>query len=152
VDTLSGIAQPTAVVVVSGPTADHVVDPGIRILGEGPEGVLVPEGNVESVTLPAGEEAVGAENPLAPQGADLQTPVLSAGILDFAANWQQVAAQTLAVADLLSLVEEAGPWTWVLGSVLLVGAVEAARLRRRRQAQQAASAGWPEIIAPSGLA
>jgi hypothetical protein len=151
VDTLSGTAQPTGVVVVTGPATEHLADPGVHVLSEGLEGPLV-EGNIPGVPSPAGDEAAGADNALAPQGADLQTPALPAGVLEFAANWQEMGAQALAVADLLALAEQAGPWTWVVGSVLLVGAVEAVRRRRQRQGEQAALAGWSEVIAPSGLA
>jgi hypothetical protein len=153
-DTQSGATASTSAVVVSAPAIDHTATLGVR-----PPAVVAPgdfavaEAGLEAGPLPGAEETTGAVNPLLPQGADLQTPALAADGVDFAAGWQQVVVQTQAVADLLSLVGRGGPWTWVVGGALLVGAVEAGRLhRRRQQAQQAALAGWPEVIAPSGLA
>jgi hypothetical protein len=93
------------------------------------------------------------EDALAPQGADLQTPVLPIEALELATDWQQVGDQTRAALDrIFSLAGRAGPWSWLAGGILLAVAAEAVRRRRAARARRPAPADWPDVIAPNGLA
>jgi hypothetical protein len=135
-------ASAVAVDLVLGAGPGSAVE-GVRIVPLGGGGL--PPGVADDGEVPAAEEA------LAPQGADLQTPVLPVEAFERAADWQQVRDQTRAALDrLLSLAESAGPWSLLAGGTLLAVAAEVVR-RRAARARRPAPGGWPEVVAPDGL-
>jgi hypothetical protein len=110
------------------------------------------ESAAPGATDPSGGGQVAAiDAALAPQGADLLTPVLPIEAFDLAADWQHVREQTRGALDrLLSLAKAAGPWSWLAGGTLLAVAAEVVR-RRAARARRRRAAHWPEVIPPNGL-
>jgi hypothetical protein len=105
----------------------------------------------EATAPSGGGQAAAIDAALAPQGADLLTPVLPIEAFDLAADWQQVREQTRAALDrLLSLAKAAGPWSWLAGGTLLAVGAEVVR-RRAARARRRRAANWPEVIPPNGL-